>query len=125
MDSQGRRINDNRGPITIGTDAYTASNTLLDINGNSVKDYLEDGPTITFSYAESYYCTSGTDPTPTLNFTVSGVISGTTSPTGTFSSSPTGLVFQILVLEQLTFRPQHLTHIQSHLIQPQAGVLLR
>ena len=93
MDSQGRRINDNQGPITIGTDAYTASNTLLDINGNSVKDYLEDGPTITFSYAESYYCTSGTDPTPTLNFTVSGVISGTTSPTGTFSSSPTGLVF--------------------------------
>ena len=93
VDSQGRRINDNQGPITIGTDAYTASNTLLDINGNSVKDYLEDGPTITFSYAESYYCTSGTDPTPTLNFTVSGVISGTTSPTGTFSSSPTGLVF--------------------------------
>ena len=36
-----------------------------------------------------------------------------------------GLCFQILVLEQLTFRPQHLTHIQSHLIQPQAGVLLR
>ena len=93
VDAQGRRINDNQGPITIGTDAYTASNTLLDINGNSVRDYLEDGPTITFSYAETYYCTSGTDPTPTLNFTVSGVISGTISPTGTFTSSPTGLVF--------------------------------
>ena len=93
VDAQGRRINDNEGPITIGTDAYTASNTLLDINGNSVRDYLEDGPTIALSYAESYYCTSGTDPTPTLNFTVSSVISGTISPTGAFTSSPTGLVF--------------------------------
>ena len=93
VDAQGRRINDNQGPITIGTDAYTASNTLLDINGNSVRDYLEDGPTITFSYAETYYCTSGNDPTPAFNFTVSGVNSGTISPTGTFTSSPTGLVF--------------------------------
>ena len=93
VDAQGRRINDNQGPITIGTDAYTASNTLLDINGNSVRDYLEDGPTIAFSYAESSYCTSGNDPTPAFNFTVSGVNSGTISPTGTFTSSPTGLVF--------------------------------
>jgi gliding motility-associated-like protein len=93
VDTQGRRINDNQGPITIGTDAYTASNTLLDINGNSVRDYLEDGPTIALTYAESYYCTSGTDPTPTLNFTVSGTISGNISPTGTFTASPTGLVF--------------------------------
>ena len=93
VDAQGRRINDNQGPITIGTDAYTASNTLLDINGNSVRDYLEDGPTIALTYAESYYCTSGTDPTPTLNFTVSGTISGHISPTGTFTASPTGLVF--------------------------------
>ena len=93
VDAQGRRINDNQGPITIGTDAYTASNTLLDINGNSVRDYLEDGPTIALTYAESYYCTSGTDPTPTLNFTVSGTISGNVSPTGTFTASPTGLVF--------------------------------
>jgi hypothetical protein len=93
VDAQGRRINDNQGPITIGTDAYTASNTLLDINGNSVRDYIEDGPTIALTYAESYYCTSGTDPTPTLNFTVSGTISGTISPTGTFTASPSGLVF--------------------------------
>ena len=93
VDAQGRRINDNQGPITIGTDAYTASNTLLDINGNSVRDYIEDGPTIALTYAESYYCTSGTDPTPTLNFTVLGTISGTISPTGTFTASPTGLVF--------------------------------
>ncbi|MDC1011789.1 gliding motility-associated C-terminal domain-containing protein [Flavobacteriaceae bacterium] len=93
VDAQGRRINDNQGPITLGTDAYTASNTLLDINGNSVRDYLEDGPTIALTYGESYYCTSGTDPTPTLNFTVSGIISGTISPTGTFTASPTGLVF--------------------------------
>ena len=33
-----------------------------------------------------------------------------------------GLCFQILVREQLTFRPQHQTHIQSLLIQIQAGV---
>ena len=93
VDAQGRRINDNQGPITIGTDAYTASNTLLDINGNSVRDYLEDGPTIApLTYAGTY-CTSGTDPTPTLNFTVSGTISGNISPTGTFTASPTGLVF--------------------------------
>ena len=93
VDAQGRRINDNEGPITIGTDAYTASNTLLDINGNSVRDYLEDGPAIALTYSSNSYCVNETDPTPTLNFTISGVNSGTISPTGTFTASPTGLVF--------------------------------